>query len=105
MSGQWEHSTRRSRLPADWHKQRAATYRQAGGRCQWITNGQRCTTIAPLHKQGDTPGGHADHVQAMNDAASLQWLCRPHHLQKSSAEGNAARPRETRPAETHPGLA
>lgn len=106
MSGQWANSDRRARLPADWHKLRAATYRQAGGRCQHLdTDGTRCPTITPLHKTGDTPGGHADHVVAMTDGPELQWLCPYHHGRKSSREGNAARPREQRPTEQHPGLA
>lgn len=105
MSGSWAHSTRRARLPPDWHKIRARTYRNAGGRCEWVTDGRRCTTIAPLHRQGDTPGGHADHITAMtDDHEQTQWLCAPHHLAKSSAEGNAAKPRERRPPEQHPGL-
>jgi 5-methylcytosine-specific restriction protein A len=107
----WTTSDRASRLPKDWHARRAACYRRAGGRCQWLTNGQRCTTVTPLHRQGHHQAGHADHIDRTlgDDPTNLQWLCPPHHLAKSSAEGNQARRTqrtdEHHPRERHPGLA
>lgn len=102
----WASSDRRTRLPRDWHARRAACYRTAGGRCQWVdSNGQQCATTTPLHRTGDTPGGHADHINpALGENGPTQWLCPTHHNRKSAAEGHAAKPQRRRDAETHPGL-
>jgi hypothetical protein len=101
----WSTSTRRTRLPKDWHARRAACYRNAGGRCQWTTNGQRCTWTGPLNGTKQQPGGHADHIdRAQGEHGPLQWLCPTHHNRKSSAEGHAARPARQRTTPPHPGL-
>jgi 5-methylcytosine-specific restriction enzyme A len=98
MPGQWEHSTRKARLPADWPTLRQLVKRRAKGICEHTTaDGVRCKTY----------GTDCDHITAGDDhrLVNLQWLCAYHHRAKSSAEGNAARPRERRPTEQHPGLA
>lgn len=108
MPGQWVNGDRRSRLPADWHKRRAACYRDAGGRCQAIEEdtGQRCTATPPLHGTKANPGGHADHEdRTLGEDGPLKWKCARHHGIKSSREGTAALPRERRPERQHPGLA
>lgn len=96
----WDGSDRRSRLPRDWTKRRAAVKARAGGRCEALmADGYRCKEA----------GTDCDHIQHGDDHSlgNLQWLCRWHHSRKSSAEGNAARSRPTskRPTEQHPGLA
>lgn len=114
MSGGWSGSTRRDRLPPEWHRTRARIRRRDGHQC-----------VATLDDIGaayyDRPAGtrcpggadHVDHI--LNDAAggsddesNLQSLCAWHHGRKSSAEGNAAkavtRSQARRPPERHPGL-
>jgi 5-methylcytosine-specific restriction protein A len=105
VTGKWEHSTRRQRLPADWHKRRTACYRNAQGRCEQATDGQRCTTVTPLHRTDGVEAGHADHIDREGDDTQLQWLCPAHHRAKTTLEGAAALPRERRVPEPHPGLA
>jgi 5-methylcytosine-specific restriction protein A len=105
----WSTSDRRTRLPKDWHAQRAATYRQAGGRCQHTNpDGTRCLWTGPLNGRPGQPGGHADHIRPSDDTSPLQWLCPTHHGAKSSAEGHAAmraqRAKLHHPTERHPGL-
>lgn len=99
----WSTSTRATRLPRDWHAQRARCYRDANGRC---TN---CGTPAPLHRTPTQPAGHADHVdRLLGDTSPLAWLCQPCHLTKSSVEGQQAmrdrRVTALHPREQHPGL-
>ncbi len=90
----WDSSDRRSRLPADWAKRRLRVLRRDGYRCQ-----HRNRPGAP--KCG-TPANQVDHVQPGDDHdyANLRALCRRHHAEKSSAEGNAAKPRRLNPTET-----
>jgi len=92
----WETSTRRARLPKDWHRRRAIAKRNAGGQCQWVEQGQRCPAT----------GTDCDHIQrgAGDDQANLQWLCRPHHNVKTKAEAQAAKLDPRRPVGKHPGL-
>lgn len=106
----WSTSDRGARLPTDWHARRARAYREAGGRCQWITEGVRCTWVGPLHKTATQAAGHCDHIDraAGDSPANLRWLCPTHHLEKSSGEGHAAmrlqRAKAFHPRERHPGL-
>jgi len=98
MTG-WANSTRRARLPPDWHKRRARAKRNAAGQCQAITDGQRCTE----------PGTDCDHIDRHggDDQTNLQWLCRHHHNAKTARESAAARalsPKSQRPPQKHPGL-
>lgn len=92
-------SPRRAQLPPDWHKRRARTWRTAGGQCQWVTNGQRCTWTGRLN--GDN--GQCDHIDNPHDHDRLQWLCPTHHKQKTALEAAAPRTRHPRPTEQHPG--
>lgn len=103
MTGRWASSTRRTALPPDWPRRRAAVRKRAGDRCEERVDGVRCPNR----------GAECDHItphtQGGTDALSnLQWLCTPCHKRKTGQE--AARARETirqrrfRPAEPHPGL-
>lgn len=78
---QWAGTNRKARLPADWEQKRQATAMIANGQCQWMINGQRCTT----------PGTDCDHIIEGDDHAqhNLQWLCGPHHRQKTIADSRA----------------
>lgn len=67
------------------HKEfREQVLRNAGYRCEWIDNGQRCTKAAPTHRL------FADHIKerqdggALYDAANGQCLCGAHHTLKTS---------------------
>ncbi|XIG78765.1 endonuclease [Streptomyces sp. SGAir0957] len=96
MSGGWQNSGRKQRLPPGWAKIRA-----------------RILARDPICKMcGVRPSAFCDHIVAKADDHSdsgLQGLCGPCHDQKSSREGNEAqranpRPGRTRPQEPHPGL-
>ena len=99
MAG-WEKSTRRQRLPAGWHKIRAAVLERDGHRCTWFEHGQRCPER----------GTEVDHIRAGDDhdPANLRSLCPAHHQAKSSSEGGRAaaarRAKRRREPEAHPGL-
>lgn len=92
----FEGSTRKDRLPDDWSQRRAATFAVYGDTC---------------HVCGQRGANEVDHV-IPGDDHSLENLRPIHgwntpqrcHAFKTSAEGNAARPRLYRPAERHPGL-
>lgn len=96
MSGGWRGSDRRSRLPGNWSKIRAAVLTR-DGTCK-ICNVR--------------PSTHCDHIEAKTDAHAedrLQGVCATCHGLKSSREGNEAqrtnpKPGRQRPAEAHPGL-
>jgi 5-methylcytosine-specific restriction endonuclease McrA len=96
MAGGWRGSDRRSRLPSNWAKIRAAV----------LARDSTCVLCRVR------PSKFCDHIQAKTDDHSetaLQGVCGPCHDQKSSAEGNAAqkanpKPGRTRPPEQHPGV-
>lgn len=94
MSGGWQGSDRRSRLPSGWRAIRARI----------IARDPICVLC------GVRPSTHCDHKVAKADDHTdegLQGVCGPCHDRKSSAEGNAARgprPGRRRPPEPHPGL-
>lgn len=96
MSGRWEGSDRRERLPSGWRKLRA----------QILARDPICVLC---HVR---PSTMCDHIIAMVDddrPEGLQGVCGPCHDQKSSREGNAARaanarPGRRRPDEPHPGI-
>lgn len=97
VSGKWAGSTRRLRLPPNWNQLRAEVRTRSGGRCEEVgDDGRRC----------NEPGRDCDHIVRgdLHDLSNLQWLCPKHHASKSGREGAAARPRERRPPEKHPGL-
>lgn len=96
MSGGWVGSTRSSRLPHNWASDIVPRILTRDHRICWLCGGPGADAVD--HKQrGD------DHSDANLAAAhDKTW---PHcHRKKSSAEGNAARPRERREPEPHPGL-
>lgn len=100
MTGRWQGSTRRTRLPADWPTRRQRILQRDGWRCTTTdpTTGERCTQ----------PATDVDHRQAGDDHsdANLHALCAKHHRAKSSSEGTQARWRwrDQRPTTKHPGL-
>jgi 5-methylcytosine-specific restriction endonuclease McrA len=96
MSGDWQGSDRKARLPSNWRQIRA-----------------RVLARDPVCKICDVrPSTHCDHIEAKTDAHAedrLQGVCATCHAQKSSREGNDAqrdspRPGRKRPPEAHPGL-
>lgn len=102
----WSTSNRKSRLPppGEWNRLRKIVIERAGGQCEMIEDGERCTN----------PGRDVDHKVAMLDIhepAALQLLCAHHHARKSSSEGRQAqlrakreaKKRFARPVEEHPG--
>lgn len=98
MSGGWQGSDRRDRLPPDWPAIRERVLRRDAYRCTWTTHGDRCKAVA----------NQVDHRVAGDDHrdANLQSLCGPHHARKSAREGNAAKAArkaaEKRPREVSP---
>ena len=91
MADRWAGSTRRYRLPRDWHKIRLRILERDNGRC---------------HVCGGFGADAVDHVVAgdNHDEANLKAIhhnvepfC---HRKKTAAE----RPRAKRPPEKHPGL-
>ncbi len=92
----------RGRLPhaREWERIRQATKARAGGRCEWIASGERCTR----------PGTECDHVGDRRDHSRTQWLCADHHAAKTQAQAQAARREQLAKLEhpatraTHPGL-
>jgi 5-methylcytosine-specific restriction enzyme A len=91
-------SGRRERLPDDWPLRRIRVLRRDGYRCQHRD--------APGTPMCGAPANQVDHVERGDDHSldNLRALCRRHHALKSSAEGNAAKPRRRREPEPHPGL-
>ena len=63
---------------------RAKVVAKAGGRCQALTYGHRCTKRQPQDRM------FADHIHEVKDGGSLfdvsngQCLCGPHHLMKTA---------------------
>lgn len=100
MAGTGWQGTRR--MPADWHKRKAITKRNANNQCQAIDNNTRCSL----------PGTEVDHIVPLaeggtHDLSNLALLCKEHHRAKSKAEwlrGIKRQPRERREPEKHPGL-
>lgn len=99
MAGNWEGSTRRSRLPADWPKRRNQVLKRDNRICH-VCRGPGADGVDHL-----VPGD--DH--SLDNLAAIHHNVEPHcHRTKSSREGGqAARlkkiPRR-RPSERHPGL-
>lgn len=99
----WEGSTRRARLPRDWHARRARIMRIHGRVCH-ICGGPDADTVDHVRRGDD----HSDdNLRPVHDRVP------PHcHRRKSSSEGGAAagaaaRARAAsrfRPKEAHPGL-
>ncbi|MCW7984097.1 hypothetical protein XF35_01835 [Streptomyces platensis subsp. clarensis] len=99
MSGGWQGSNRKSRLPKNWKALVLKVKARDGHRCTRLSDeGKRCMNV----------GTDVDHVKPGDDhsLSNLALLCSDHHAQKSSREGNEARwkHRQRRPDERHPGL-
>lgn len=94
MSGGWQGSDRRQRLPSGWAKIRAEV----------LARQPVCVLC------GVRPSTHCDHIKAKtDDHTQLQGVCAECHGQKSSREGNDAqranpKPGRKRPPESHPGI-
>lgn len=101
---QWSSSTRRDRLPEDWHKIRGKVLKRDGFRCRArLASGRRCGAYA----------NQVDHIRPGDDhrPENLQALCEQCHAIKSSSEGGQARAAKSRAiknryrrVEEHPGL-
>ena len=89
----WEGSSRRARLPLDWHNRRKAVIRRFGGLCAICSE----------------PGNQVDHIRAGDDHSleNLQLLCSKHHVSKTNNENFSRRAKQMalrkRPLEGHPG--
>ena len=96
----WRGSNRKSRLPADWSRLRAAVLKRCGFRCEWRDNGARCWNEAT----------DADHIEAGDNHSldNLQGLCRAHHLTKTGREARAVQEKfkalRRLPEEKQPGV-
>lgn len=108
MSGNWEGSDRKDRLPKSWPGLCARVKERDRHRCTWRGDddgdgldraGRRCWKR----------GTEVDHIVPGDDhrLRNLRTLCKGHHRAKSSREGNAAqaKPPATREPEPHPGKA
>lgn len=102
-SGGWKGSDRRSRLPADWPRLKAAVRARSGGRCE---------VIEPSKKDGRPvrcwrKARDCDHIVRGDDhsLANLRDICAYHHGKKSAQEGVEARRTGSvaRQPERHPG--
>lgn len=82
----WETSSRRARLPKNWHKIRQRVIRRDGGMCQ------RC----------GQPGVDVDHIIPGDNHAleNLEFLCRKCHTAKTQREAAAARAEKRIPRRT-----
>lgn len=100
MAGKWAGSKRKAGLPKNWPEIREQVKERDGHRCMaTMRDDTRCPE----------PGTDVDHIGDPHDhrLLNLQLLCSWHHDKKSSAQGNAARPKAPplrRPGEAHPGL-
>lgn len=90
-------SNRRSRLPADWHRRRAAALQRDHHRCRLCG----APAVAVDHIVPHTKGG-------TDELANLQAVCQPCHDAKTKREIAEARwapeRRNQRPPTPHPGL-
>ena len=98
----WSTSDRRSELPRNWSKIRAAVLKRDAYKCQQKDEGRHC-----LNRATDV-----DHIVAggPDSLANLQSLCRWHHSRKSATEGHVANAKKRadisqrfRRIESHPG--
>jgi len=96
MRRAWATSQRRQQLPPDWPKIRRQVERRAGGRCEWITNGTRCTDRGTDCDHIDDPDNH--------HPDNLRWLCGPHHTEHTLEQNAARRARLRLPVQPHPGV-
>lgn len=108
-SGQWASSDRRERLPVNWPKLRAQTRKRARESDPQRMPGGRCEHISQLTGRCLSIGNQCDHINRSGPDTldNLQWLCFPHHNQKTQQEAQEARAekaaRGKRTPERHPG--
>lgn len=64
----------------------ASVIARAGGRCEWVEGGNRCTKARPLYRM------YADHIVELQDGgeefelSNGQCLCAEHHTLKTNKE-------------------
>jgi len=93
----WRGSTRRERLPTDWHRLRVAVLKRADNRCQLQIVG--CTEVA----------AEVDHIVPGDDhrLINLQACCKSCHKKKTVFENKARSVKKMelkkRPVDGHPG--
>ncbi len=101
----WINSDRHDTLPRDWGYRAAFAKNRALGQCEWPgytagraerLPGERCLFA----------GSDADHIGDRHNHGldNLQWLCGPHHQQKTINDRRTRRGSDRRPPERHPGL-
>ena len=89
----WETSNRRATLPSNWRQIRAAILRR-DPTCRLGYDG--CTKAS---REVDHIGTADDHRPEM-----LRGVCAPCHKRRTQAQAVAAKPRQRRNPEAHPGL-
>ena len=90
MGERWAGSTRKARLPRDWHKIRLRILERDGYRC---------------HVCGGPGADGVDHVIPGDDHSDANLKAIHHHVAPCHLRKTAAdRPRVGRPPERHPGL-
>jgi len=104
MSGGWQNSDRKFRLPSNWESIRKQVHRRDQSRCQVrLPSGAFCLEVAV----------DVDHIRHGDDhrLENLRCICDWHHSKKSAAEGARAynaKMRQSRAkfrrVEQHPGL-
>lgn len=95
MSGQWKGSTRgKTTSTTEWKRLRLQVLDRDRGVCYLC--GQAGATEVD-HRLNVAAGG----TDELSNLGAVHTDC---HRKKTSAEANAARPRQKRPAEQHPGL-
>lgn len=97
MPGGWGPGQARTGTTA-WKKLRLTILERDGHTCQ-LAYPDRCIGRA-------TEVDHIDavHLGGTDEVNGLRAACSPCHAKRSSEQGNAARPRERRDPEPHPGL-
>lgn len=86
----WRGSDRKQRLPPNWPTLRRQAKERAGGICEMVAHGYRCTEV----------GTDADHIEpsGSDDLSNIQWLCRKHHLQKTGRDSHHLRRKKIKAA-------
>lgn len=104
LSGRWQGSDRRERLPANWQTIRKQVHRR---------DESRCAVPLPSGKRCNEPATDVDHIINNDDhsLSNLRCICDWHHKAKSAREGAMAynakmkhSRQKFRREEKHPGL-
>lgn len=106
MSGGWQNSTRRVRLPRDWAERRQLIIDRDRGLCQEAEPDGAAVSRRTGARICGASGTEVDHVRPGDDHSleNLRLLCATHHGRKSAAEGGNAYIPLHRPADIHPSL-